>query len=196
MAPGQMLISYLNYSRCLLAAKRLEDAEVAIRNAQKCEKDIEPQAGVLATAALYILGNIKIAQGKLDEALQLHQEALRTREKTLGDHYQTAASFHKIGAILQAMEKDGAITQYRAAIAVLKRTNEQNSPGLKRLARTEFCLARALQQVSNEAEGAEVRRSAIKHLRESVTLSPESLQESFDLETLEGVDLFVPFVDR
>lgn len=50
MAPDQMLISYLNYSRCLLAAKRLEDAEVAVRNAQKCEEDIEPQAGVLATA--------------------------------------------------------------------------------------------------------------------------------------------------
>ncbi len=50
MAPGQMLISYLNYSRCLIAAKRLEDAEIAVRNAQKCEKDVEPQAGVLATA--------------------------------------------------------------------------------------------------------------------------------------------------
>jgi tetratricopeptide (TPR) repeat protein len=60
-------------------------------------------------SALYILGNIKVAQGKLDEALQLHQEALKTREKTLGDHYQTAASFHKTGDILQAIGKAGAM---------------------------------------------------------------------------------------
>lgn len=50
-----------------------------------------------------------MAQGKLDEALQFHQEALRTRETILGDHYQTAASFHKIGAILEAMGKAGAM---------------------------------------------------------------------------------------
>lgn len=87
-------------------------------------------------------------------------------------------------------------TQYRAAIAVLKRTNEQNSPGLERLARTEFCLARALEQVNCEAEGAEMRKAAIKHLQESVAMSSESLPESFNLETLEGVDLLVPFVDR
>ncbi len=87
-------------------------------------------------------------------------------------------------------------TQYRAAISILERTNERNSPGLKRLARTEFCLARALWQVGEAAEGAEVRRAALKHLQESITLSSESLPESFNLETLEGVDLLVPFVDR
>jgi hypothetical protein len=87
-------------------------------------------------------------------------------------------------------------TQYRSAIAVLKRTNEQNSPGLKRLARTEFCLAGALRQASNEAEGAEVKSAAIRHLQESMALSSDSLPESFNFETLEGVDLLVPFVDR
>lgn len=86
--------------------------------------------------------------------------------------------------------------QYRDAIAVLKRTNEQNSPGLKRLARTEFCLARVLGQVDHNAEGAQMRIAAINHLQESVTLSSESLPESFNLETLEGLDLLVPFVDR
>ena len=87
-------------------------------------------------------------------------------------------------------------TQFRSAIALLKRTDEQNSPGLKRLARTEFCLARALQQASNEAEGHEVKSAAIGHLQESVALSSESLPESFNFETLEGVELLFPFVDR
>jgi hypothetical protein len=57
-------------------------------------------------------------------------------------------------------------------------------------------LARAFGRIPNEAEEAEMRRAAMKHLEDSVKLSHSSLPESFDVETLEGVDLLVPFVDR
>jgi hypothetical protein len=78
----------------------------------------------------------------------------------------------------------------------LKRTNEQDSSGLRRLARTEFCLARALGKIPNKAEESEMMRVAMEHLEESMKLSHESMPEIFNSETLEGVDFLISFVDR
>lgn len=50
-------------------------------------------------------GNIRAAQGRVEEALELHILGYRIRKEVLGDHIQTAASCYKCGDLLVKTNK-------------------------------------------------------------------------------------------
>jgi hypothetical protein len=47
---------------------------------------------------MYILGNVRISQKRLDDAYDLHQRALYCWKGTYGDdHHKTGDAYHKFG---------------------------------------------------------------------------------------------------
>lgn len=53
---------------------------------------------------LYIIGNIRLAQNRLDDAYEEHQKCLQLRERNAGEiHPYTCASYHKLGIIHEMM---------------------------------------------------------------------------------------------
>jgi len=57
-------------------------------------------------SALYVLGNVRISQNRLDDAFDLHKRALQCWIKTYGkEHHKTGDAYHKVGWHFMQSEK-------------------------------------------------------------------------------------------
>ena len=87
-------------ARRLIKQGRLDEALGKLEEAllmHCCSHEEKSQA---TAGALYLLGHIYSQQGKLDEALNVHNKALRYRRRALGDgHRAVAISINDIACV-------------------------------------------------------------------------------------------------
>ena len=126
---------------------------------------------------LFHLGNLRLAQKDLDGALKIHLEALIARREALGPNAPyTGLSFHKVATIrhMQGATTE-AIDLLREALLIFDPVAELNADS----ARTTFKLSELLAECGDQSEATRCRERA-RRLREAVTASPSSPDETFD----------------
>ncbi|EPE09075.1 pfs domain-containing protein [Ophiostoma piceae UAMH 11346] len=120
----------------------------------------------------YILGNVRMRQGRLEEAFLLHQSALDNWGITKGvKHHKTGDAWHKIGwHRTQRHEWDDAEAAFRAALGIYSSAThkrDQSNVHKGEIARTNFHLSRVLREMG-KAKEADAAMAACLRFRKMV----------------------------
>lgn len=112
-----------NFGRNYTAMGDLENADKLLQRAM----DMHPKMGrvTLYMAQTYWhAGNLKLAQGKIDEGFSLHKMSLESRTSVLGDsHFLTGLSLHKYASLLhQRGHRKQAVPLFEKAIEIFEST--------------------------------------------------------------------------
>ena len=107
---------------------------------------------------LYHLGNVRLAQGELNDAVKLHAQALRLRREVLGhDAHYTGLSCHKLGVLrhMQAAPQE-AIALLQEALKIFEPVQELEAD----FARTSYKLGEILREYGDEQAASQHIESA------------------------------------
>ncbi len=173
--------SYSNLGRVLTRLGKLEEAGSLIERA----------IGMSAKRSyiyVYALGNVRLAQGDLNDAVNLHVQALRVRKEVLGqDAHYTGLSCHKVGVLrhMQAAPQE-AIDLLKEALKVFDAIPELEAD----FARTSYKLGEILCECGDEEAGSQYKDKAraIRRKLTGMTQLPGELESYDDYDNLTAYD--------
>ncbi|KAJ5414876.1 hypothetical protein N7509_000210 [Penicillium cosmopolitanum] len=164
----------VNLNRCLWSqgsSRYDEAAKNLLGIIEQREKDFgqpEDTEDYVPGHAFYVLGNIRVGQGLLDEAYELHLKTVRNWEVTFGTaHHKTADAYHKIGWHLSRMGEDEKARDYlQAALDIYQSGSDQ---GFRKgeIARTMYkkgCVLRLLGELGTAQNVLQKAKSLRKEL--------------------------------
>jgi tetratricopeptide (TPR) repeat protein len=134
---------------------------------------------------LNYIGDVVYDQGQYDEALKLHQKALKVFRRVYGeDHKNVAQSLRKIGFVLLQQKKyDEAVEMFEEALEVYTRVlgidNSENAAMHNRIAK-----AKAFS--GDIAGGLESARESVRIYNKLGITSEQAASAAILLRTLEG----------
>ncbi|KAI1085963.1 hypothetical protein F5B19DRAFT_231954 [Rostrohypoxylon terebratum] len=188
-APPLMALSYINLSRCLLMTEQWGELEQVLSRSEECFRDLSAEERATHASLIgYIRGNMKLGQGKVEEALSDHLNNCERTKKAYGNHYYTAAAYHKVAVIQISLgNRSAAISSLFSALEILEKLRGASISGRK--SRSEILLSNQL-LLEGEAEKARAMRArAFDHYFEATGSRIED-------QTNVDFDLLVPFNDR
>ncbi|KAE8312542.1 hypothetical protein BDV41DRAFT_299230 [Aspergillus transmontanensis] len=178
----------VNKSWCLWKLGRLDEASGLLERVQQnCRLGhrINSHLRRVYSFSLRVLGNVRIAQGKLDEAFAIHEEAFDVHRQLFGDkHFETGILSYRLGCHLQDRNRmDEALVYYRAALTIFQNSSVSMTSSI---IRTKYKLGCLLQQLGQE-EASKLRIQAAKE-REALHKIPSTEQDN-----MEAYDSLVPY---
>lgn len=123
-----MAHAFLNLSSILYAKKDLENASLVLMEAITIwTHENGPESPEVADC-LSNLGRLREEEGKPEEAIELHQQAIDIKKKVFGDHEQTAFSLMNKGlAYMLTQQFTEAKSTLEEAIECCKRIGQEDS---------------------------------------------------------------------
>ncbi|KAL9129619.1 MAG: hypothetical protein Q9217_001975 [Psora testacea] len=168
--PALLAQSYASLGRVLTRLGQLEEAGSLLEEANR----INEKRNYIY---LYHLGNVRLAEGNLNDSMNLHVQALRVRKEILGqDAHYTGLSFHKVGVLrqMQAAPTE-AIALLKEALIIFDAIPELEAD----LARTSYKLGELLSQCGDE-EAASQHKDKARTIRSKLTGSAWLQDETYD----------------
>ena len=181
-----------NAGRYWARMKKYPEAEEALQKAIELRSRGLGKSGLTTAISIYGLANVKLAQGRLDEAISLHQQCLNIRKTLVPNSFWTGVSCHKIATLVY--QKDG-ISSARQALEIVEEavaifTNAQAEPGL--LARSQYKRSQLLTCIANAGRDQD-QLEEVSRRREASTVTKEKLPT---ISSTEYIDSLVQFDHR
>ncbi|KAK2741130.1 hypothetical protein FQN57_005731 [Myotisia sp. PD_48] len=146
----------INLNRCLWSQgpKRYQEASdslLEIIAERERRFGVEDTKDDIPGHAFYVLGNLRIDQGRPDEAYELHTKAFQNWEKTLGtEHHKTADAYHKLGWHLSRKgDHLSAMDYLQSALDIYEGVQTKCSG---EIARTTYKMSLVLQELGDNKE--------------------------------------------
>ncbi|PVH74989.1 hypothetical protein DL98DRAFT_518934 [Cadophora sp. DSE1049] len=160
--PQILALSYINIGWAYWQNQQLDDAsEVLERSLQIMERLQMSGSGQSGQPswAMKALGNVRIDQGRWEEALELHQKAFTMQLHIWGkSHHETGDLCHKMGIHAHhSNDAEGAVSWFEKALEVYRSTDMEVDAAV---CRTMYRLSKVLIENGRTDEGIMMRREA------------------------------------
>lgn len=162
--------AYSNLGRNLMALRRFEEAEQAFEKARSLHGALGADL-FFVSMTLFLIGNLRMYQGRWEEAEREYGEALKVRMTCLGPkHKLTGVSFHQLARLLHRRGLDdgeeGSIQLLRNALEIFE--SDPSEPGL--VPRSKFLLSLILGKIADRMGDIAVAEESQRHRQEAILL--------------------------
>ncbi|RAK81445.1 TPR-like protein [Aspergillus fijiensis CBS 313.89] len=171
--------SYSNMASLLLRMGKPDEAEAMLKSCPAL-KDFSDETFLRTgnprfSGDMILLGRIRLAQGRLDEALRFSSKALSFRKECLGERLKVCDSLYQVSDLFQRGGNTGLAIQFLEGIIRISGGLPQIE-GAGHRVRAHYKLSGILKSVGNEKE-------SIVHLEEARTLA-KNCDNGFNASTL------------